>query len=162
MSPLEIVVFILVLIIFIVGLAGIILPILPGIPLIFAGIVLFAVVNGFRMISWEWVIVCGVLTVIGLGVDYAANYLGVKKMGGSRAGAIGAVLGLIIGIFVHPIAIIIFPFVLAVSFELLMGRTTRQAVKAGTGAWIGLLFGGLMRFVIGCTMIGIFFWCIVF
>jgi uncharacterized protein YqgC (DUF456 family) len=83
-------------------------------------------------------------------------------MGGSRAGAIGAVLGLLIGIFIHWIAIIILPFLLAVLFELIAGKRSGQAFKSGTGAFIGLLFGGLMRFVIGCIIIGIFIWNVLF
>jgi hypothetical protein len=82
-------------------------------------------------------------------------------MGGGKAGAVGAVLGLIIGIFVHWLAIIILPFLLAVLFEVIAGRRTGHAFKAGTGAWIGLLVGGVFRFAIGCIMIGLFLWNVI-
>ena len=162
MSIFEIILFIAALIAMIIGLAGVILPILPGIPLIFAAAAVYGILTGFSQISFELLLIFAGLTAFGLIVDYFANYLSVKKMGGGTAGAIGAVIGLLIGIFIHWLAIIILPFILAVVFELFAGRRGGKALKAGTGAFIGLLFGGLLRFIIGCVMIGIFIWTILF
>lgn len=162
MSLLEIIIFIIALIIMVVGLVGVILPILPGVPLIFVGALLYGIVSGFEEISFELILIFAGLTAFSLISDYLANYFAVKKMGGGRAGAIGAVIGLIIGIFIHWVAIILLPFLLAVIFELITGKRKKQALKAGTGAWIGLLFGGLLRFIIGCIMIGIFIWSVLF
>ncbi len=162
MSILEIVLFIVALIVMIVGLAGVVLPILPGVPLIFAAAALYGILTGFEGISFNLLLIFAGLTVISLVFDYFANYFSVKKMGGGTAGAIGAVIGLLIGIFVHWLAIILFPFLFAVAFELIAGRKGGKALKAGTGAFIGLLFGGLFRFIIGCVMIGIFVWHVLF
>ena len=162
MSFLEILLFICVLIIMVVGLAGVILPVLPGIPLIFGGVVLYGVLTGFEDITLNLLLIFAGLTVFGLVADYLANYFSVKKMGGGRAGAIGAVIGLIIGIFIGLVWIILLPFVFAVVFELIAGKREGQALKAGTGAFLGLLFGGLTRFIIGCVMIGIFIWRVLF
>ena len=98
------------------------------------------------------------LTAFGLIVDYLANYFSVKKMGGGRAGAIGAVIGLMVGIFFGLVWIIVLPFVFAVTLELIAGREAPQALRSGIGSFVGLLFGGLLRFIIGCVMIGIFVW----
>ena len=162
MSFLDILIFICVLIIMVVGLAGVFLPVLPGIPLIFGAILLYGVLSGFEEISFDLILIFAGLTIFGLIVDYLANYFSVKKMGGGRAGAIGAVIGLIIGIFVGLVGIILLPFLFAVVFELIAGKRESRALKAGTGAWIGLLFGGLIRFIIGCVMIGIFVWRVLF
>ncbi len=162
MSFWEILLFICVLIIMVVGLAGVILPVLPGIPLIFGGVVLYGVLTGFQDITLNLILIFAGLTVFGLVVDYIANYFSVKKMGGGRAGAVGAVIGLIIGIFIGLVWIILLPFVFAVVFELIAGKREGQALKAGTGAFLGLLFGGLTRFIIGCVMIGIFVWRVIF
>jgi uncharacterized protein YqgC (DUF456 family) len=144
----------------IIGLAGVILPVLPGIPLIFGAAVLYGILNGFEEITLQLILIFAGLTIFGLVVDYLANYFSVRKMGGGRAGAVGAVIGLIVGIFIGLVWIIILPFVLAVTFELIAGREARQALTAGFGAFIGLLFGGLTRFIIGCVMIGIFVWAV--
>ncbi len=147
----------------VIGLAGVILPILPGIPLIFGGILLYGILTGFEEITLDLILIFAGLTVFGLIVDYLANYLSVKKMGGGRAGAIGAVIGLFIGIFfVGLVGIILLPFVFAVVFELIAGKREGEAIKAGLGSFIGLLFGGVLRFSIGCVMIGIFIWKVLF
>ena len=162
MTFLEILLFIIVLIIMIVGLAGVILPVLPGIPLIFGAAVLYGILTGFEEINLHLILIFAGLTIFGLVVDYLANYFSVRKMGGGRAGAVGAVVGLMIGIWFGLIWIILLPFVLAVAFELIAGKEARQALSAGFGAFVGLLFGGLTRFIIGCVMIGIFVWAVFF
>ena len=162
MNLANIIFFILALIIMLIGLAGVFIPVLPGVPIIFAGTAVFGIVTGFKLISFELILLFAAMTVFALLVDYLSNYIAVRKMGGSKAGAIGAVIGLITGIFIHWIAIIILPFLLAVAFELIAGRKGGQALKAGTGAFIGILFGGLLRFIVGCIIIGIFVWTVLF
>jgi uncharacterized protein YqgC (DUF456 family) len=159
---LEILLFVAVLIIMIIGLAGVILPVLPGIPVIFGAAVLYGILTRFEEISLHLILIFAGLTVFGLIIDYLANYFSVRKMGGGRAGAIGAVIGLMIGIWFGVVWIIILPFMLAVVFELVAGKQTRQALTAGFGAFVGLLFGGLTRFVVGCVMIGLFVWAVLF
>ncbi|MGB3479253.1 MAG: DUF456 family protein [bacterium] len=160
MSFLEILIFISALIIMVVGLTGVILPVLPGIPLIFGAVVLYGVLSGFEKISFNLILIFAGLTIFSLVVDYLANFLAVKKMGGGKAGSISAVIGLFIGIFIGLVAIILLPFLFAVIFELIVGKRKSQALKAGTGALLGLLFGGLLRFIIGCVMIGVFVWSV--
>lgn len=162
MTPNEVLLFVVALAIMIVGLAGVILPVLPGIPLIFAAAALYGIVTGFSGIGLNMILILAGLTVFGLVVDYLANYLSVRKMGGGRAGAVGAVIGLMVGVWLGLVWIVILPFVLAVAFELLAGKEGRSAFKAGLGAMVGLLFGGLLRFVIGCVMIGLFVWALLF
>jgi hypothetical protein len=162
MNVSDILLFIGVLLIMLIGLAGVFLPVLPGIPLIFGGTLLYGVLTEFEEISVNLVLVFAGITLLSLAIDYLANYFGVKKMGGGRAGAFGAVLGLILGIFVGLWGIVIFPFLFAVFFELLAGKKEIQALKAGTGAFLGLLFGGLIKFILGCIMIGIFIWRVIF
>jgi hypothetical protein len=162
MAFLEILLFVVVLIIMIVGLAGVILPVLPGIPLIFAAAALYGIITGFGKITFHLILIFAGLTIFGLIVDYIANYFSVRKMGGGRAGAIGAVIGLVIGIFLGVVWIIVLPFLFAVTFELIAGKREGDALKAGVGVFLGLLFGGLLRFTIGCIMIGIFVYRILF
>jgi len=162
MTFLEIVLFVIVLLVMIIGLAGVILPVLPGIPLIFAAAAVYGIFTRFQEISLGIILIFAGLTIIGLVIDYLANYFSVKKMGGGRAGAIGAVIGLMVGIFVGLVWIIVLPFVLAVAFELIAGREAHQAFKSGIGSFVGLFFGGLTRFTIGCVMIGIFVWKVLF
>ncbi|UCF71175.1 MAG: DUF456 domain-containing protein [candidate division WOR-3 bacterium] len=157
-SVLEILMFIIALAIMLVGLAGVIIPVLPGIPLIFAAAILYAALTGFRDIGVNTILIFVGLTALGLVFDYLANYFSVRKMGGSIAGAVGAVVGLMAGIFFGLLWIIVLPFVFAVILELIAGKQAKQALRSGVGSFVGLVFGGLTRFVIGCVMIGIFVW----
>ena len=162
MTFLEIVLFVVVLTIMVIGLAGVILPVLPGIPLIFGAAVLYGILTGFEEINIQLILIFAGMTAFGLVVDYMANYFSVRKMGGGRAGAVGAVIGLMIGIWFGIVWIILLPFLLAVAFELIAGKQGHQALTAGFGAFIGLLFGGWVRFIIGCIMIGLFVWSVLF
>ena len=162
MTILEVLLFIVILIIMLVGLAGVILPILPGIPLIAAAGLLYAIITGFEKITLGIILVFAAFTAIGLIIDYIANYFSVRKMGGGRAGAIGAVIGAFVGIFIHWLAIIILPFLLAVLFELIAGTQYKQVLRSGFGSFVGIVLGGLTRFTIGCIMIGIFVWAVLF
>jgi len=162
MSFFQILLFVIVLIIMMVGLAGIVLPVLPGLPLIFGTAVLYGILTGFKQIDLQLILIFAGFTAFGLIIDYLANYFSVRKMGGSIAGAMGAVAGLLIGIFLGLVWIIVLPFVLAVAFELIAGKEGRQALKSGVGSLIGLIFGGLTRFIIGCVMVGIFVWKVLF
>ena len=162
MTFLEILLFVVVLIIMIIGLAGVILPVLPGIPLIFGAAVLYGILTRFEEINLQLILIFAGMTVFGLVVDYLANYFSVRRMGGGRAGAIGAVIGLLIGVWFGVVWIIVLPFVLAVTFELIAGKEARQAITAGFGAFVGLLFGGLTRFIVGCVMVGLFVWAVLF
>ena len=127
MTFLEILLFVVILIIMIIGLAGVILPVLPGIPLIFGAAVLYAALTGFKEITLNLILIFAGMTAFGLVVDYIANYLSVKKMGGGRAGAVGAVIGLLVGIWFGLVWIIVLPFLLAVTFELIAGKQGQQA-----------------------------------
>jgi uncharacterized protein YqgC (DUF456 family) len=161
----EIVFFILALIVMIVGLIGIILPVLPGVPLIFVAAFLYGLLTGFKSIGGQTLIILGVLTVVSLIMDWLASILGMRKMGGSKVGMFGALIGMIAGLLlpgVGFIGFIIGAFVGAFVFELLVCKETRIALRAGLGSFIGFLAGGLIKFVISVVMIGIFIWRVLF
>ena len=60
------------------GLIGIVLPALPGVPLIFAGMVLAAAADGFERVQWWWIAILGVLTLLSVGIDFWATAIGQK------------------------------------------------------------------------------------
>jgi uncharacterized protein YqgC (DUF456 family) len=161
----EILFFILALVIMLVGLIGIVLPILPGLPLIFGAALLYSIVTGFQYIGTKTIIIFACLTLVGMILDYVATSLGVKKMGGSTVGMIGAFIGMIVGLLIPGVGIfgfIIGAFVGAVVCELLIGKEAHNALKAGIGSFVGFLAGGVLRFVIGVIMVGIFFYQVLF
>lgn len=145
-----------------VGLAGTILPMIPSIPLIYGGFVLYGLATDWRDYGLGVMIVFGAVTVLIIVVDYAAGALGAKKFGASRAGMAGSVIGAVAGvIFLNLIGLVVGTFAGAVIGEVLAGRSTRDAVRSGWGAFVGFLAGSLFKLMTAVVMIATFVWLIV-
>jgi len=161
MTWVDIVSFIIALIIMLIGLAGTVLPVIPGTPIIFIAALLYALITGFVDITGQTLAIFAVMTGAALALDWVATVFGVKKMGGSYFGAFGSLVGMIIGLIIPGVGIVGFivgAFVGAVVFEMLIGKEMKVAVKAGLGSFVGFMLGGVMKFAIASTMIGIFVW----
>lgn len=144
------------LLLMIVGTLGIVLPALPGVPLMFAGMVLAASIDDFQKIHWLTVTVLGILTAIAFVVDFAASALGAKRVGASARAIWGAVAGTIVGLFFGIPGLLFGPFVGAVVGEMTVHGRLDRAGRVGLGTWIGLVFGTLFKLAIGFAMLGIF------
>jgi uncharacterized protein YqgC (DUF456 family) len=139
-----------------IGLAGTLLPALPGVPLVFLGLLVAAWIGNFQRIGWPTLTVLAVLTAIAVGVDLLASLLGAKRVGASKLALVGAAIGSVVGLFFGLIGIFIFPFVGAVIGELIARKEMGQAAKVGVATWLGLLFGALAKLALALTMIGVF------
>jgi len=142
----------------VVGVLGAILPALPGLPLVFGGLLLAAWVDGFAHVGWITLTILGVLTLFGLGVDLIASLLGAKRVGASKLAVLGAAIGTLVGIFFGLPGLLIGPFAGAVIGELSSGSGMNQATRSGVGAWLGFLFGSVAKLVVACLMVGLFAW----
>jgi len=165
MSWFEITLFIITIAVMLFGLAGVILPLIPGVPIIFGAALLYALLTGFSTISGQMLIIFAILTVFSIVLDWMASVVGVKKMGGSYAGMIGAFIGMVVGLVLPGVGIIGFiigAFVGAYAMELLINKNTRVALRAGLGSFLGFLAGGLMKFVVGVIIIGVFVYRVLF
>lgn len=131
----------------IIGLAGAIIPAIPGPIISYAGLVslYFSSHQPFSdrfMLFWAAIAV--VITVL----DNVVPVLGTQKMGGSKKGIWGSIIGLIFGIlFLGPFGILIGPFVGAVLGELIGGKEFNLALKAGFGSFLGFLTGTILKLV---------------
>lgn len=124
----------------IIGIAGCLLPVLPGPPLSFLGIVLLHLTR-FADISKNLFIILGAVAIIVTIIDYVVPIWGTRHFGGSKYGMRGATVGLIIGLFLGPPGIIIGPFLGAVVGELIFKDDLKYAIKAGFGSLLGFLTG---------------------
>ena len=140
---------------FIIGLLGTLVPILPGIPLIWCGILVDKLWMGADSVSWTFVLVTGAITVLAQVVDYYLSYWGVKRFGGTWRGGVGGIIGLVVGIFLPPplFWIIFAPIIGAVAGELLGGSSLREAGKAGAGTIVGGIVAFVLKIFIGIAMI---------
>ena len=140
----------------VLGFAGLVLPALPGIPLVFAGLVLLAWAENFAYVGWVTLTLLGVLALLSYGIDFLASALGAKKFGASSRAVWGAAFGALVGLFFGLPGIVLGPFVGAVIGEFSGRSTLGAAAHAGIGATLGLLFGALLKIALAFTMIGVF------
>lgn len=146
-----------------IGLAGIVLPALPGLPLVFAGMVLAAWAEHFTRIGIATLVALGVLTLLSLAVDFWAAALGAKRVGASRLAIAGAIIGTVAGLFFGIVGVFIGPFCGAVVGELMHGRrldpaAIGQATKVGVGTWLGIVFGIALKLTLALAMLALFAW----
>lgn len=142
------------------GLIGSLVPIpwLPGPPLVLAGIWLYGWATEFTYFGTSFLLLQAGLVVLAFVLDYGASAVGAKKFGGSRAGAWGAFVGGLLGLFFMPVGLIVGPFAGAVVGELIAGYDLQAAVRSGWGALAGLCGGVVAKVVIAFVMIGLFLW----
>jgi uncharacterized protein YqgC (DUF456 family) len=139
-----------------VGVVGTVLPALPGVMLVFGGIVLAAYAEGFTRIGGLTVAVLGALALVAFVIDYVASAAAAKKAGASKLGLVGAALGTVLGIFTGFIGLLFMPLVGAAIGEYLAQRDALKAGRIGLATWVGLLVGTVLKLAIVFTMIGVF------
>jgi uncharacterized protein YqgC (DUF456 family) len=140
----------------VVGVAGTVLPALPGIPLLFAGILLAAWIDGFQRIGGWVLAVIALLAVVGMAVDYIAAGAAAKRAGASRQGIIGAAIGTVAGIFTGLWGLVFMPLVGAAVGEFIAQRDALRAGKIGLATWLGLLIGTAAKIAIAFTIVAVF------
>ncbi|MEW6624722.1 MAG: DUF456 domain-containing protein [Bacillota bacterium] len=141
-------------ILMIIGLIGTVLPMLPGLILILAGIILYGWHVGFSVLGIDFLLTMLMLTIIGTFVEILTSAIGAKKFGASTTGTISAIIGVIFGlIFLGPIGLIIGPVLTVTLTELLKGKDLLHAFKVVLGVLLGSLSGIAIRLFIGIAMI---------
>ncbi|MBN8428046.1 MAG: DUF456 family protein [Xanthomonadales bacterium] len=139
-----------------VGFAGTILPALPGIPLMFSGMLLSAWMGDFQQIGGWTLGLLGLLAVLSMVGDFVAGLLGAKRVGASGWALAGAALGTLIGLFFGLLGLMVGPFIGALLGELIAGATLHRATHVGLGAWLGFLLGTVLKIALAFMMLGVF------
>lgn len=140
-----------------VGFLGIVLPFIPGVPLVWLGIFIYAIFTGFESISILAVIIFFILMAFTLVLDFAAPLLGLKKFKASGWSMVGSLLGFIIGvIFFNIWGAILGPIIGAFTLEILTQRDLRKGSRAALGTLIGSILGVAIKLAIALVMIGYF------
>ncbi|MEL4306988.1 DUF456 domain-containing protein [Joostella sp. CR20] len=141
-----------------VGILGSFLPVLPGAPISWLGLLLLYLTKAIPNNWW----LLGITLVVAIGVvvaDYIIPVAGTKRFGGSKYGMIGTTVGLVVSI-VFPIlgllGIVIWPFVGAFVGELFNKADNKTALKAAFGSFLGFLTGTFLKFVVAIIFLGIY------
>lgn len=159
-----------------IGVAGTVLPALPGVILVWAGILLGAWIDDFQHVSGWTLAVVSVLAVLAWAVDYVAAALGAQRAGASRLAMIGAAIGTVAGLLMGLVGVLFMPLVGAVVGEVIAQRQQRargaadggpkpagaaapmhhQALRVGLATWVGLLLGTVAKLALVFVMVGLF------
>ena len=130
------------------GVIGSVIPVIPGPPLGFLSL-LFLHFTDKVQFSTSFLVIAGVVAVAITVLDYFIPMWGTKKFGGSRAGKIGSILGVFVGLFFGPLGILLGPFAGAFLGELIHDKNDmNKAIKSATGSFIGFLFGTGLKLVV--------------
>ena len=140
-------------ILMLLGLAGSILPILPGPPLSFIGLLVLALLKHFSPpLTPALVVILAIVTILVVAMDYIIPLLGAKRYGASKWGVWGSVLGMAIGMFWSPFGMLAGAFIGAVVVEWLIGKKKGEALRAGWGVMVGTLFATILRLGVSGVM----------
>ncbi|HKK81027.1 MAG TPA: DUF456 domain-containing protein [Prolixibacteraceae bacterium] len=130
-----------------VGLIGCILPVIPGPPISYIGLLLLQFTEKYQFSS-DFMIMWAVIAIGVTILDNVVPVWGTKKYGGSRKAIWGSIIGLVIGLFVFPpFGIIVGPFVGAVVGEMIDGKEGTEALRSGFGAFMGFLGGTILKLI---------------
>jgi uncharacterized protein len=124
----------------IAGIIGCLVPVLPGPPLSFIGLLMLHF-SSFGDFTKPALITLGAIAVVVTLLDYVVPIWGTRKFGGSKYGMRGATVGLIIGLFLGPAGIILGPLIGAFVGEMIYRDNIAYAAKAGFGSLLGFLTG---------------------
>jgi len=155
----EIILFAISIIIMLTGMAGIIVPIIPSIPLIWLGSFIYAVFTHFEKITWVILLIFALLTIFSIVLENIGNVYGAKKFGATKWGIIGSIVGTGVGFYTGgPVGLILGPVIGTIVFEFIGGKGYKGALKSGLGNFVGFLGGSILKFVVGLAMIIVFIW----
>jgi uncharacterized protein YqgC (DUF456 family) len=143
------------------GIAGTVLPMLPGVPLVFAGLLLAAWHGGFDQVSILTMVIIGAIAALAWAVDFFASMVTAKKAGASKYALWGAGIGALVGIMGGIPGLIIGPAIGATIGELITHKdttkaTTSKATTVGIAAGLGFVLALAIKIVLVLTMLAVF------
>ena len=139
-----------------IGILGSFLPVLPGAPISWVGLLILHLTNAIPMDLTYLGVTLGVALLVFV-LDFIIPAIGTKKFGGSKYGVVGTTVGLIVGIIAPiPFGIIIGPFVGAYIGEMMYQNNSKVATKAAFGSLVGFLTSSFMKFVVCVVFLGMF------
>lgn len=134
------------------GFIGCLLPMLPGPPLAYVGLLIQQLRSSPVFTTKQLLIWLTVVAVVTL-LDYWIPIYGTKKFGGTKSGIWGATIGLLFGFFLGPWGIVMGPFIGAFVGELLADQSSDKALKAAWGSFVGFLLGTVLKLTV-CGVMG--------
>ncbi len=153
----DIILIVIGIVLLIIGLLGCVLPIIPGPPISYLGMVMLQLTERGDFSATSMVLFAAIAIAVTV-LDFIVPIWGTKRMGGSKAGTWGATIGLLLGVFFFPpLGLIIGPLIGAVIGELTTGKDFEPALKSGLGSFLGFLMGTGMKLAVSIVITYKFF-----
>lgn len=138
-----------------VGVLGSFMPVLPGLPISWVGLLLVHLTSVVPM-NYSYLVIWLVVAIVVLVLDYVIPAMGTKKYGGSKYGVWGTTIGLLVGMFFPPFGFIVGPFLGAYIGEMIHQKDSKIASRAAWGSFMGFLTSTFMKFIFGIVYVGLF------
>jgi uncharacterized protein len=140
------------------GAVGCVVPMLPGhLILLIAAVGHRVMLGDSSGLRWWSFVVLILLMAISQTLEMVSGAAGSKCFGGTRWGALGALLGTFVGFFFLPFGLLLGPLIGAFAFEIALAqKDTKPAVMSGVGSVVGILAGLGFKAVVGLLMIAWF------
>lgn len=140
------------------GLCGAVFPVMPDSLFILAGAALHHfMVPPARTVGWRTLWLLAALCVLAHVADFAAGAIGARKYGASRWGALGGLVGGLVGLFFFPVGLFLGPVIGVLAAEILLARKDLiPAARSSWGTLLGTLAGMVCKLVIDLSMVAIF------
>ena len=129
-----------------IGIIGCIVPGLPGTPISYIGLWIAQATDTVDF-SWQFMLIWGIVVILITLLDYVVPAWGTKRYGGSKWGVWGSTIGVFVGLFFGAAGVILGPLVGAILGELVSGKQLNDALKAGWGSFIGILFSTVLKLI---------------
>ena len=131
----------------VIGIVGSVLPLIPGPPIAYAGLLLQQLRTDAPY-STGFLIFWAAVVIVSLVLDYFIPIWGTKKFGGTKYGVWGCTLGFIAAFWLGPWGIILGPFAGAFIGEMIAQQNSNIALKAALGSFVGFLAGSFLKLII--------------
>ncbi len=138
---------------FIVGIIGTFMPGIPGIGLVYAGVVVYAIADKFTSIEFSTVLVFGILTIFASLAQYLGSLWAAKYAGAKAKALTGTLIGSLIGTFGGPAGIFVGAFLGALVGALLENTTPHKAVRVAFLSVIGIISGTIIQLFLSIVLI---------
>lgn len=140
----------------VIGIAGTLLPMLPGVPLVFTGLLLGAWLDDFSKVGVLAISLVGVMALVAMVVDFVASFVTVKRAGASKYALLGAAIGAVAGLFMGILGLIVGTALGATVGELVASKDSSQATAVGLAAGLGFVIALVVKIVLMMGMLAIF------
>ena len=137
-----------------IGLIGVVIPALPGIPVVYGGLLLAAWVGDFEQVGGWHLLGIGMLAALAMVIDFIAGTLGPKAAGASGWAIAGAAVGTVLGLFAGIPGLLLGPFIGALLGELYASGDMHRATNASISTWLGMVVGTAANVALCFLMLG--------